>query len=234
MTVFYVISKYATVFGTLIKGLWEHISCGILKIFVEDARYLEPTELCGHVEHELPKDRAKAFLVCFIPTIVNALLAFFLGGAGFMGLFNLGVQKSSPIFWLYVVLYYLGVSFFCNMFPLVEDAMNNWDRIYQSALTDEEKAKNEEIKQLQLANKAAEKEAQKLAKEKAKEKKGTAPAKIKKSSDGGEKIKKETNIFTKILLFIPSAIMYGGAFLEKYCVTFIISIVVTVLAIILA
>lgn len=201
MTVFYVISKYATVFGTLIKGLWEHISCGILKIFVEDARYLEPTELCGHVEHEMPKDRAKAFLVCFIPTIVNALLAFFLGGAGFMGLFNLGVQKSSPVFWLYVVLYYLGVSFFCNMFPLVEDAMNNWDRIYQSALTDEDKAKNEEIK---------------------------------KSSDKGEKIKKEANIFTKILLFIPSAIMYGGAFLEKYCGTFIISIIVTVLAIFLA
>ena len=234
MTVFYLISKYATVFGSLVKGLWEHISCGILKIFVEDARYLQPTELCGHVEHELPKDRAKAFLICFIPTIVNALLAFFLGGAGFMGLFNLGVQKSSPVFWVYIVLYYLGISFFCNMFPLVEDAMNNWSGIYQSALSDEEKARNEEIKQLQLANKAAEKEAQKLAKEKAKEKKGTAPVKIKKSSDGGEKIKKETNIFTKILLFIPSAIMYGGAFLEKYCVTFIISVVVTLLAIILA
>lgn len=201
MTVFYVISKYATVFGALIKGLWEHISCGILKIFVEDARYLEPTELCGHVEHELPRGRAKAFLVCFIPAIVNALLAFFLGGAGFMGLFNLGVQKSSPAFWLYVVLYYLGVSFFCNMFPLVEDAMNNWDRIYRSSLTDEEKAENEEIQ---------------------------------KSSDSGKKVKKESNIFTKILLFIPSAIMYGGAFLEKYCVTFIISIVVTVLAIFLA
>lgn len=234
MTVFYVISKYATVFGTLIKGLWEHIVCGILKLFVEDARYLEPTEICGHVEHELPQNRAKAFLICFLPGILNAVLAFFLGGAGFMGLFVLGVQKNTAVFWIYLVLYYLGISFFCNIFPLVEDAMNNWSRLYHSGLTEEDKARNEEIKKRQLANKAFEKEAEKIAKEKAKEKKGSAPVKIKKNSEGSEQIKTDTNIIAKIILFIPSAIAYAGAYLEKYCVTFIISIIVTVLAIVLA
>ncbi len=200
MTIVYLISKYVTVFGTLIKGLWEHIACSVLKIFVEDARYLEPTEICGHVEHELPKSRTKSFLICFLPSILNAALAFFLGGAGFMGLFVLGVQKNTVVFWIYLVLYYLGISFFCNMFPSVEDAMNNWSRLYHSRLSPEDKARNEEIK---------------------------------KSSDDNGQIKTDANIFAKILLFIPSAILYAGAYLEKYCVTFIVSIAVTVLAIVL-
>lgn len=233
MTVLYVISKYLTVFGALIKGLWEHLACGILKIFVEDGRYLEPTEMCGHVEHELPDNRTKAFLICFIPSLVNAILAFFLGGAGFMGLFNLGVKVKEPIFWLYIILYYLGISFFCNIFPLVEDAMNNWSMIYDSKLTDAEKERNEEIKKIISENKAKEKAAQKAAKEKAKSSKGSAPVKIKSSAQGLETIKTETGIVSKILLFIPSAILYAGSFLEKYCVTFIISIAVTVISIIL-
>lgn len=234
MAMFYIITKYVTVFGALIKGLWEHITCGALKLFVEDARYLEPTEICGHVEHELPQSKTKAFAVCFIPTAVNAALAFFLGGAGYMGLFILGAQVKSVLFWVYLILFYLGVSFFCNMFPMVEDAMNNWSRLYNSKLTEEDKARNEEIKKRQQANKAFEKEAKRVAKEKAKEKKGSAPAKIKKAAKGNEKIKSDTNIVVKILLFIPSAILYGGAYLEKYCGTFIISVIVTILAIVLA
>ena len=42
MKILYLISKYATVFGTLIKGLWEHLTCGILNVLVEDGRYLQP------------------------------------------------------------------------------------------------------------------------------------------------------------------------------------------------
>lgn len=233
MTVFYLISKYATVFGTLIKGLWEHIVCGVLKLFVEDARYLEPTEICGHVEHEMSSNKAKAFLICFIPSLINAVLAFFLCGAGFMGLFILGVKYKEPIFWIYLVLYYLGISFFCNIFPLVEDAMNNWNLIYSSTLTDSQKARNKELLQKERENKAFEKEARKAAKEKAKEKKGSAPVKYKKGQNQKKEISKETNIVAKILLFIPSAILYAGAFLEKYCVTFIISVIGTILAIVL-
>lgn len=233
MTVLYVISKYVTVFGSLIKGLWEHLACGAFKIFVEDGRYLQPTEMCGHVEHELSPKKTSAFLFCFLPSLINALLAFVLGGAGFMGLFKLGVKFSEPVFWLYIVLYYLGISFFCNIFPLVEDAMNNWSLIYDTKLTEAEKERNEEIKRKIAKNKAKEKAAQKAAKEKAKEVKGTAPAKIKSSAQGLETVKSETGIVAKILLFIPSAILYAGAFLEKYCVTFIISIAVTVVSIIL-
>ena len=230
MKILYLISKFITLPATVVKGLWEHITCGMLKILVEDGRYLQTNELCGHVEHELPSSKAKAFLVGFIPAVVNGLLAFFLGGAGFMGLFMLKVtppeaatgSETQPIaFWIYIVLFYLGVSFFCNMFPLFEDALNNWALIYQTKLTDEQKQANEKIK----ADKAYEKEAAKLAK--------ANGQKADKKKPEEKKLIKETSIVTKILLFIPSAIMLAGSFLEKYGLTFIISIVVTVLAIVL-
>ena len=96
MKILYLISKYITLPATVVKGLWEHITCGILKLLVEDGRYLQANELCGHVEHELTSSKAKAFLISFIPTVINGLLAFFLGGAGFMGLFMLKVVPPSP------------------------------------------------------------------------------------------------------------------------------------------
>lgn len=233
MKILYLISKYITLPGTLVKALWEHITCGILKMLVEDGRYLQTNELCGHVEHELAATKTKAFLVNFIPSVVNGLLAFFLGGAGFMGLFMLKVvppapaegSASQPIaFWLYVILYYLGVAFFCNIFPLFENAMNSWALLYQTKLTDEQKQANEKIK----AEKAYEKEAKKLAKangQKVPEKKKDAKA---------PSVVKETSIFTKIILFVPSVIMLAGSFLEKYGLTFVISVVATVLLAILS
>lgn len=224
MKILYLISKYATVFGTLIKGLWEHLTCGILNVLVEDGRYLQPNELCGHVEHEFTSTRSKTFLLGWLPGIINAVLAFLLGGAGFMGLFILRVSHEDAIFWVYIVLFYLGVSFFCNMFPLYEDALNNWNLLYQQKLSDKDKEMNEEIKQKIKADKAYRKEAQKIAKESGK-KVTNIP-----SVNPKEKIKKETNIFFKIILFIPSVIMSAGSFLEKYGLTFILAIIITVLA----
>ena len=84
--------------------------------------------------------------------------------------------------------------------------------------------KREEIKQKIKADKAYRKEAQKIAKESGKKVTNIPSAKPK------EKIKKETNIFFKIILFIPSVIMSAGSFLEKYGLTFILAIIITVLA----
>ena len=221
------ISKYATFFGALIKGLWEHIFCGIFKIFVEDARYLQPNELCGHVEHSLPKSRAKAFLVMFCPSLINAVLAYFLCSAGFMGLFVLKVSAKSAMFWVYAVLLYLGISFLCNIFPLVEDAMNNWSLIYGVKLSEEDKKHNAEIKEKIKARKAFEKESKKLAKES-----GKKVVKTNANNDIGE-IKSQSGIVSKILLFIPSAVLYAGAYLEKYAVTFILSAAAVAAAIII-
>ena len=231
MKILYLISKYATFFGALIKGLWEHITCGMLKVFVEDARYLQPNELCGHVEHSLPVSRAKAFLLAFLPCLINGVLAFFLGGAGFMGLFLLKVPHTAAMFWVYVVLLYLGISFLCNMFPLMEDAMNNWSLIYNVKLTEEDKARNAEIKEKIKANKAFAKAQKKLAKEKAKQG-GKASAAVTPKQEPLQ-IKRQSGIVTKILLCIPSAILYAGAWLEAHAITFLCCVAAVALAIVL-
>ena len=250
MKILYLISKYATVLGAYIKGLWEHIICGVLKIFVEDGRYLQPTELCGHVEHELTQSVGKTFSLGFFPFIVNAVLAFFLSGAGILGLFVIKPAVTTVIFWVYAVLLYLGISFFCNMFPLFEDAINNWSLIYQSKLSEDEIALNKELSEKLKAKKAYEKEAKKLAKEKAKEKKQNSnvvgydhnksekkasydPIKNSKESEKIT-IKKNVNIFTKIILFIPSAIMLAGSFLEQYGLTFILSVIGVIAAVLVS
>lgn len=130
MNTVYVISKYITVIGSLLKGFWEHLICRMLAIPVQDARYLQANELCGHVEHDFTKTKAKTFFLCFLPTMMNIIFGWEMAAAGLLGLFKLQVQPSSLIFYVYIVLLYLGISLLNNTAPLYEDALNNWDLIY--------------------------------------------------------------------------------------------------------
>ncbi len=217
MKILYLISKYITFFSTVMKGIFEHITCSALNVLVEDGRYLQPNEMCGHIDHAFTASRTKTFFLGFIPGAINFLLALFLGGAGFMGLFVLKVAPSTTAFWIYAVEFYLGVGFFCNIFPLYEDALNNWSLIYQTKLTDEQKQYNDKLKSLM----AYEKEAKKLAK---------ANGDKSKKKPAHHALIKEASVVEKILFFIPSAIMLAGSFLEKYGLTFILSIVISVVA----
>ena len=60
----------------------------------------------------------------------NAGFALFFGG--FMNLKYMGITPfdSVPLFILYVVMTYVGISMLCNVFPLVEDAMNLYGLLY--------------------------------------------------------------------------------------------------------
>ena len=126
----YIISKYITVVGSVLKGFWEHLFCRMLAIPVQDARYLQANELCGHVEHDFTKTKAKTFFLCYLPGLMNRLFGYGMTIGGFTGLCILKVPSSAPIFWIDIVLLYLGVSLLCNNAPLYEDALNNWDLLY--------------------------------------------------------------------------------------------------------
>lgn len=130
MNAVYVISKYVTVLGSVLKGFWEHLICRMLAIPVQDARYLQANELCGHVEHDFTNTKAKTFFLCFLPTAMNIIFGWEMVAAGFMGLFVLDVAPSVPVFGVYVALLYIGVSLLSNTAPLYEDALNNWDLLY--------------------------------------------------------------------------------------------------------
>lgn len=130
MNTIYVISKYITVIGAVLKGFWEHLFCRMLGIPVSDARYLQANELCGHVDHDFTKKKANTFFLCYLPGMMNRLFGYGMTVGAFLGLFYLKMPKENPIFWVYIVLLYLGVSFLTNNAPLYEDALNNWDLLY--------------------------------------------------------------------------------------------------------
>lgn len=130
MSIVYVISKYITVIGAVLKGFWEHLFCRMLAVPVSDARYLQANELCGHVDHDFTKSKPVTFLLCYLPGLMNRLFGYGMTVGSFIGLFYLKMTSSNPIFWVYVVLLYVGVSLLANNAPLYEDALNNWDLLY--------------------------------------------------------------------------------------------------------
>ena len=175
MTALYIASKILTFPGAYIKGFWEQLTCKLLGLPVEIPGYLRIDEACGHVEHALPQKAWAAYLVSTGPAFMNFNIGLWIFLAGFLNLRFMGITPSDSValFIAYIVMTYVGISMLCNVFPLVEDAMNLFDLLY-------------------------------------KQKKG--------------------NIIGRILAFIPAAITYAGAYLERYCVTVLIWAVLIILS----
>ncbi len=137
MSIIYIIGKIITLPGAYIKTFWEHFTCRILGMPVETADYLHYDETLGHVEHEFAKTMPRSFLFCWLPGLFNRLLGIPMLFAGGLGIFYLGVEPviresgdKAYIFYAYLLLLYLGISLLCNIFPLVEDALLMWEKIY--------------------------------------------------------------------------------------------------------
>lgn len=180
MTVIYLTVKLLTFPGTFLKAFWEHCILRIMRIHVEDRKYMSMNEMCGHIEHRLIKSKAKSFLFCLLPGVINGILALPMLFAGAVNLFYLGAGMRdittallSPLFFVYIVIYYLGAALWCNKYPLFEDVLHLWDEIFR----------------------------------------------------------RDTPVIAKILLFIPTSVMYAGAFLERYGLNFLLLAAATALII---
>lgn len=90
MRAVYLTVKYITIVGTFLQGFFEHLSCRMYDVLIEDGRYLRSNEMCGHIEHELIKKRGTAFGVCFFPFLFNLLIGLILTAAGSVNIFYLG------------------------------------------------------------------------------------------------------------------------------------------------
>ena len=126
----YLITKWLTFPGAMVRAIVEHIVCKSCGIPVEDNRILRNDELFGHVEHEFAPTARKAFSLCFVPAFVNAVLALILLIPSMIGLFYLQMTGWYMIA-ANIAAYWFAFSLFCNSYPLVEDAMNMKERIYQ-------------------------------------------------------------------------------------------------------
>lgn len=126
MRILYVIVKALTIPGTILHAFWEHILCRRFHCAVEDARYFQASELCGHVEHEFMPTRAKRFLICFLPFLFNLILGLLIVIPASVHVIKL--QQYTNI--LYLLMLWLGVSLLTSLFPLVEDAFALWESFY--------------------------------------------------------------------------------------------------------
>ena len=168
MTGLYILIKYLTFPGALVRGMWEQIVCRMCKVPVEDNRYLRRDEMIGHVEHEFMPKAQGAFAICFVPFFFNMLGALILGIIPAVMLLYLqfrGILLGVTC----AVSYWFAISLFVNAFPLVEDALNMVDKVYH-----------------------------------------------------------EGNILQKIIYTPGVWTCYAGAYLEKYCLTFVFAIALTI------
>lgn len=133
MTALYIASKILTFPGAYIKGFWEQLTCKILGLPVEVPGYLRLDEACGHVEHSLATKGGAAYLMATGPAFMNFSAGLWIFLAGFVNLRYMGITHydSIELFAAYVLMTYVGVSMLCNVFPLVEDAMNLHDLLYR-------------------------------------------------------------------------------------------------------
>lgn len=157
----YFATRVITYFGTELRVFFEHVICRIFKIPVEDERVFKPSELCGHIEHELIKSAGQSFVMCFVPFFLNLFLGSCMLLTGSFKLFYIGDFKS-PI--AYIMLY-LGISLVANCAPSFEDALSFKDNLYT-----------------------------------------------------------KSNMFLKIILSPFFAVAYASAFLERFSLTFLLSI----------
>lgn len=132
MTVLTIILKLLTFPGAYMKGFFEQVNCKICGCLVESDGYLRMDAACGHVDHTPADKKGKAFLIAVLPGTFTFLfgLIFWLSGLEALTLLRVRATDSLPMFVIYVVLAYLGFSFLNNVFPMPEDAHNNWDLLY--------------------------------------------------------------------------------------------------------
>lgn len=168
MTKLYILTKYLTFPGALIRCMWEQIVCRICKVPVEDNRYLRNDEMISHVEHEFMPKAQGAFALCFVPAFMNFIGAFLLALVPVM--FTLYARFDDTVLTVVnAVAYWFAFSLMVNSYPLIEDAYNMMEKIY-----------------------------------------------------------KQGNILQKILYAPAAALLFIGAFVEKYCISFILGIGATV------
>ena len=122
----YVATRILTFPGTVLRNFWEHLICRLCSIPAEDIRVFKVNEMCGHIEHELIKDKPKSFAMCFVPFLLNFILACCLLLGGAYRIAYIGDYKSM-LAWIFM---WMGISLATNCVPSFEDVLTFQDVFY--------------------------------------------------------------------------------------------------------
>ena len=126
MRIIYIIIKFLTLPGAMLHAFFEHMSCRVCKVLVDDARVVRADEMLSHIDHELVKRRGASFNVCFMPFLFNLIIALWFLTSGAVAVLYLGEYTR----WILWVLLYLGFAFLNNLFPQMEDVLMFKENLY--------------------------------------------------------------------------------------------------------
>lgn len=126
MRIIYIIVKILTFPGAMMHAFFEHMSCRICKILVDDARTLRTDEMLSHIEHELVHRRGASFDLCFIPFLFNLFIGLTIICSASVAVLYLGSYKNALLWFLL----YMGIAFLTNLFPQMEDVLMLKENIY--------------------------------------------------------------------------------------------------------
>ena len=132
MRVVYLIVKYITLVGTFLQAFFEHLTCRVYEVLIEDGRYLRASEMCGHIEHEIIRKRSVAFGVCFFPFLFNLLIGLITVSVGAVNVYYLGefFTSSGMVHIVNFLFLWMGISCLTDLFPQWEDALTLKEEIY--------------------------------------------------------------------------------------------------------
>lgn len=126
MNVLFFVTRIITFFGSTSRLFWEFLMCRACRLPIEDIRCFKVGELASHVEHEIITKKSHAFAICFFPFFINLVL----GACCLMfGSFMISYMGIYTMVLAWVCLW-AGVSFWSNLFPLVEDVYSFKDSFY--------------------------------------------------------------------------------------------------------
>ena len=126
MKIVSLIVKIITLPGAIIHTFFEHLCCRTCKILVDDARTIRFDEMLSHVDHQLVKRKGASFDICFVPFLLNLVLAFLLLANGSTMILYSG-HYENVFNWICL---YLGFALCCNLFPQREDVYMLKDNFY--------------------------------------------------------------------------------------------------------
>lgn len=143
MRILYVIGKYITFPGAFLRAFWEQVTCLLLGLPVENTGYLRADEMCGHIEHVLPKKASAAYISATAPGVMSLIAGLPLTIFGIINLRVLGVAPADSVllFVIYILILYAGVSVMCCLHPQFEVAQNLWDITLEKLRSKDTKSK---------------------------------------------------------------------------------------------
>lgn len=111
--------------GNLFRQLFAQVILRMYKCKIHGIQYFSLSRPCAEIRHEKIEGRWKLFFLCLIPFLLSFAAGVVIAVPMTLQVFHLGNAKL-----LNVIMFWLGFSLLCNMFPQYSDACALWKSFY--------------------------------------------------------------------------------------------------------